>query len=239
MAKTVQQTYYVIFMPTADDPDRVRQVSRLLQEDEAKVSQLLQSPTPQVLARYAKKPNAEGFQSQLHALGYQSVVLSDNDVKGMLFIWAKTANKGQGGMAVVDFSDQPLFTPFDDIAEVVAGVVARADGSESLIIDIIRKSTPVTPRLDTDLFNFEEMLGQEGADAYTLLEELKKATSLDLDLSFNELAEYFVPAVKKGLATHPGMFAPPGDKLAAPYDGKALKLFNIYSLFARLKSVKT
>jgi len=234
MSKKPQQTYYVILCPPdPDTPDRARQIARIMQRDEEQVRQTLQSPTYQVLARYAKKPNAEGFQSQLYALGYNSLVVSDNDIKSHLFMWAMTANKGQGGMAVVDYSEQPLFTPFDDILIVVAGVVKRADESETLMIDLVRKSTPITPRLDTDLFDFEEMLGKEGADAYALLEELKSGTSLELDLSFNEIQEALVPAVAKGLASHPGMFAPPLDKIGTQYDSTSLKLFNVYSFFTR------
>ncbi|MDK2973003.1 MAG: hypothetical protein PWP23_2758 [Candidatus Sumerlaeota bacterium] len=235
MSQEPRVTYYVIMPATKEsDVSGLRPVSRLLQEEEADAKKRFENPTFQVLRRYAKKGNAESFATQLTALGIDAFVVSDTQIAGHLFLWAETANQGAGGMAFRDFSGQPLYCPFEDILAVCVGPARRVDGSETLLVDLHRRSTPITPRIDTAFFDFAAITGEAGADAYGFLEKLRqKIGTIEIDLQFNDVAQHLVPALRKGLATLPGEFGPPEDKMPSPYDGKSVKLFGVYSFLAR------
>lgn len=239
MATPPQQTYYIVLLPASgEEPSNLRPLSRLLEESESAVAQRLRCPAYQVLRRYAKKGNAESFHGQLHALGVESLVLSDTQVAGHLFLWASTANQGQGGMAFKDFGGQPLYCPFDDIIAVCVAKVLRRDDTTTMLIDLHRRSTPITPRLDAALFDFEQVMTRSGADADLFLEELQDRLPLiEFDAGFADAAEALEPAVTRGLAKLPGEFAPPHDRLAAPYDSLCLKLFDVYSFLQRERRI--
>lgn len=241
MTQAPQVTFYVVIPPTPEDAvSAIRPLARLLQEEEPEARKRLGYPTFQVLRRYAKRANAEGFASQLSALGVDGFVISDTQIGGHLFLWAETANQGAGGIAFRDFSGQPLYCPFEDILSVCVGAVRREDGTETLLIDLHRRSTPITPRLDIAYFDFPALTGAAGADAYGFLELLKgKAGSIEIDLGFQDAAQHLVPALRKGLATLPGEFPPSQDKLPVDYDVKSLKLFGVYSYLTREHAVHT
>lgn len=230
-----QQTYYAVLPRQPQElVSRARPISRLLQKEEEAVAQLLQSPTYQVVLRFAKRANAEGFRNQFRALGGECFIVSDHDLASALFLYAATANQGMGGLAFVDFTEQPFFCPFGDIVAVCAGPVMRRDGTETLLIDLHRRSTPITPRLDTALFDFGALTGKAGDDAYAWLDTLRdKLEGVDFDLDFAEVGEQIAPAVERGLARFPGEVQPPAGKLASPYEKLSVRMFSVYSYFSR------
>lgn len=234
-----QQTYYVVLPRQSEEVlSRARPISRLLRKEEHETARLLRHPTFQVVLRFAKRPNAEGFRNQFHALGGESFIVSDHDIASALFLYAATANQGQGGLAFVDFTDQPLFCPFGDILAVCAGPVLRRDGTETLLIDLHRRSTPITPRLDTAHFDFGALTGTPGDDAYAWLDSLRdKLQDVDFDLDFAEVVEAIAPAVQRGLARFPGEVQPPPEKLQSPYEKASVRMFSVYSFFSRLRRV--
>src|SRR5690606_11006961 len=131
MSSQPHLTYYEVTPPMNGAEGPLRPLTRLLGEDEPTVSERLKCPTYQVLRRYAQKGNAESFQSQLHARGLESIVISDTHISGHLFVWAASANQGQGGMAINDFDQKPLYCPFDDLITVCIGTVKKKDGGQT------------------------------------------------------------------------------------------------------------
>lgn len=231
---TPQQTYYVVLpAPGADALGLARPISRLVQKEEAEVRESLQCPTYQVFRRYAKRDNADGFRNQLKALGVESFIVSDTAVSGHLFLWGAKANRGAGGLAFQDFGGQPLYCPFDDVLAVCIGSVERDDGSATTLIDLHRRSTPITPRIDSSLFDFAATLGQPGVTPGKFAESIRTATKAEVDGGFEAARKHLAPVVERGLATFPGRFAPPADKHATLYDPKAIRLFDVYSFLAR------
>lgn len=235
MTETPRNTYYIIMPATrAEDVSAMRPIARLLQEDEEATRKRFGSPTFQVLKRFAKRANAEGLCSQLNALGIRAYCVSDTQIGGHLFLWAKTANQGAGGMAFRDFGDQPLYCPFDDILSICVGPVQREDNSETLIVDLHRRSTPITPRIDTAFFDFAAVTGQQAADVFGFLEILRgKVGQIQIDLQYNDVREHLTPALRNGLATLPGEFGPPDEAMPASYQTRSLKLFGVYSFLMR------
>ena len=235
MPQRPQQTYYVVL--PAQDAEKIgslRPISRLMDTDEDGARRVLEIPTFKVVRRFAKRGNAEGFRNQLHALGVEGMVVSDTQIAGFLFLWAKTANKGEGGMAVVDFGGQPLFCPFDDLICVCVGPVLRKDGQQTLLMDLHRKSAPITPRIDTALFDFPTMLKKQDADAYTLVEAIKeRAPDIFVDLDYVDVGNYMELMLSRGFATFPGQFGPPEGATSSPYEEKSLRMFDCYSFLTR------
>lgn len=233
MSSTPQQTFYIVLPPPSPDAaGYARQVSRLMQKDEAEIKAKLQHPSWQVLRRYARRDNAEGFRNQLKAFGIDNLVLSDTQLAGALFMWMARANKGAGGLAFRDFSDQPLFCPFDDIVALCTGTVRRMDGTTTTLIDVHRKSTPITPRIDAALFDFASATGGKN-DHKAFIASLYDPSRTEIDSDFDGAAPNMMEVVERGLATFPGELPPPAKALKADYDPKQLRLFDCYSLFSR------
>ncbi len=235
-----QQTFYVVLPAQPPEAaDRARQISRLVKKEEDEIRKRLKVPTYQLFRRYARRDNAEGFRNQLHALGVDSFVISDTQVSGHLFLWGKQANRGSGGMAFQDFGDQPLYCPFDDILLVCSGTVKLEDGSTTRLIDLHRKSTPITPRIDARLFDFSVMLAKKGADVDAFYDVLRQEIPIDFDAEFDQVRSHLNPVVEKGLASFPGEFSPPANSLKLWYDHYDLRLFDVYSFLLREHTIST
>jgi len=233
MTSTPQQTFYIVLPSQSPDASAyARQVSRLMQKEEAEVRAKLQHPTWQVLRRYARRDNAEGFRNQLKAFGIDNLVLSDTQIAGALFLWTARANKGAGGLAFRDFGDQPLYCPFDDIVALCTGTIRRVDGSTTTLIDLHRKSTPITPRIDAALFDFAGAIGGRN-DHKAFVAALYDPARTELDSGFDAAAPNMAEVVERGLATFPGELPPPPSHLKTDYDPRSLRLFDCYSLFSR------
>lgn len=222
-------TYYVVlFQQPPDTGAAIRPIARLLQEEEDAVRAKLLTRTAQVLARFAKKPNAEGLRSQLHAFGIETYIVSDQDIRGHLIVSAATASKGAGGIAFRDFDSKPLYTPFEDIIGVARMDVRRKDGSTATLIDLHRRSTSITPRLDATLFDFPSLLGVPGAGIADFLRELESRASLTVDNTFTAHRDD-VLAMVQDFGSRPAEFAPAPEKLPAPYASADLLGASIWS----------
>jgi hypothetical protein len=233
MSPIVQQTYYIVLPPPREPfAGPLRPLARLLDEPEDAVKARLAQPVCQFLKRFAKKPNAEGLAGQLHALGLETFLLSDGDVQGHLFLWAESANQGAGGFAMVDFGGQPLYCPFTDVMAVTTGMCVKADGTLTQLIDIHRRSTPITPRIDASLFDFSKTLNRTDANARMFLEHLNIVTDLVFDSRFDGVYN-LVEKQARALASRPSLYEPPADRLAVAYEPEALATFNVYSLLER------
>ncbi len=233
-----QQTFYIVLPPQPEEaPSYARQISRLMQKDEAAIREQLASPTYQLLLRYARRDNAEGFCNQLNAFGVRAFFVSDTSLSGSLFIWMRQANKGAGGLALQDFSGQPLYSPFEDIVGVFSGTVRRTDGSTTTLIDLHRKSTPITPRIDASLFDFASVTGGDNtADAF--IQAIYDPSNVSLNQEFDVHGEAFGKAARKALATFPGQFAPSAKELPTEYDPDVLRAFDCFSYIAREDRVR-
>lgn len=238
MSSGPMQTYYVIMPPQPPDTgSAIRPLTRLLHEDEEKVRARLLCKTYQVLQRFAKKPNAEGLVGQLNALGVQSFAVSDQGIRGALFVWCRSANKGAGGFALKDFNDQPFYCPFNDIANVS---ILRAEGEHGYhtkFIDLHRRSTPIIPRLDTAMFDFAKLVNRDGAGIEDFLDELEQNAELKVDREHPKNSES-VLTLAKDFASAPSMFAPDPDLLQVPYVTEPLRAANLYSFLARVHRVE-
>ena len=222
-------TYYVVlFQQPPDTGAAIRPIARLLQEEEESVRHKLLTHTAQVLARFAKKPNAEGLRSQLRAFGIDTIIVSDQDIRGHLIVSAAAGSKGAGGIAFRDFDSKPLYTPFDDIAGVVRLDVLRKDGSAATLIDLHRKSTSITPRLDASLFDFAAMLSQPGAGIEDFLRELESRAKVKTNVEFGKHRDEAI-ALAKDFGSRPAEFSPPEDKLPSAYASEDLLAASIWS----------
>lgn len=231
-------TYYVVlFQQPPDTGAAIRPIARLLQEEEEAVRHKLLTHTAQVLARFAKKPNAEGLRSQLHAFGIETIIVSDQDIRGHLIVSAATASKGAGGIAFRDFDNKPLYTPFDDIAGVVRMEVRRKDGSTATLIDLHRKSTSITPRLDASLFDFATMLGQPSARTEDFLRELESRARVSVNDTYGRNRDEMV-TIAADFGSRPAEFAPPDDKLPSAYSSTDLLAASLWSflLYTRTRA---
>ncbi len=227
--QTPQVTYYVILPPQRPDVGgSLRPLSRLLQTDEETVRQKLLTPTFEVLSRFAKKPNAEGLQGQLKAFGLTTLLVSDQELRSHLILSAATANKGAGGIAFRDFNDKPLYCPFEDLAGAALLEVACEDGKRALLIDLHRRSTTITPRLDVSLFDFAAMLGKPGSGYDEFLAELEGRSSITVDRRFATHKDHMA-TVMRGFGTLPSEFPPPPGMILSPYDRNEVRAANIYS----------
>ncbi|MEQ8821370.1 MAG: hypothetical protein RLY93_14100 [Sumerlaeia bacterium] len=232
-ARTPQQTYYIVLPPQAEEfTGPMRPLSRLIEKDEAELAAILASRTYHVIRRFAKKPNAEGLHSQLHALGVESFIVSDTELNGALIIWAESANYGAGGMAVKDFGGQPLYCPFEDLICVTVGTVGREDGTTTQLLDFHRRSTPITPRIDVALFDFASFLSTDEATADDLCEELEAVSGATIDRTFDALPEDTAHCAQ-AVATYPSNYPPPDERLPAPYDHKDARAFDVYGFIKR------
>ncbi|MBI5154682.1 hypothetical protein HZA57_05540, partial [Candidatus Poribacteria bacterium] len=110
------------------------------------------------------------------------------------------------------------------------------DGSKTRLIDLHRKSTPITPRVDASLFNFEKTLNRQGATMEKFLEEISVVASVEFDPAFDSM-ESHMEAVVRGLASMPGEYPPPLQRLKAAYSRESVKRFNAYSFLARARKV--
>lgn len=222
-------TYYVIlFQPPPDCGSSIRPIARLLKDEEENVRKKLLTKTFEVLARFAKKANAEGMQNQLHALGVETIIVSDQDLRGHLFVGASSASKGAGGIAFRDFDDKPLYTPFEDIAGVTMLEVQCQDGSIATILDLYRKSTSITPRIDAAHFDFPSLLDQPGAGIEEFLTELESHTKVETDRTYG-LHEQEILDASVDFGSKPALFAPPDSALKSPYEKDAIKAASIWS----------
>ncbi|MCB2156667.1 hypothetical protein KQI84_17460 [bacterium] len=238
MTRQVQQTFYVVLPHQPPDVGgSVRPISRLVKEEEEQIRQRLLIPTFQIFRRYANRSNAEGFRNQLHALGVETFIVSDTELKGHLFLWAKRADQGAGGLAIRDFSDQPLYCPFEDLRAITIGTVQREDGSKVQVIDLQRKSTPITPRIDTSLFDFGAMMNRQDAGVEQFLEVIETAADIKVDRDFDAIADH-MPQVREALASHPGEFPPAADAIEVAYDRPYMKSYNLYSFLYRARLIK-
>lgn len=234
---TPTQTFYLVL--PAQPPDvgaSIRPISRLLQEEEPTVRTWLNTPTFRVLRRFAKKSNADGLLQQLKALGIRTFVVSDSQMRGHLFLWCMTANRGQGGMAFRDFSDQPIFVPFPDIAQVTILNVTHDDGAVATWIDLNRRSTPITPRLDASMFDFGKLLNRVDARIEDFLVDLGTVTDTAVDRGFQK-HRADAAQLSKDFASTPSEFAPDRSKLHAPYRRDEARLANIYSFLSRANRI--
>jgi len=234
MAHKPAQTFYAVLPPQEGAADYARQISRLMQKDQESVEPLLRQPVWTLLRRYAQRGNAESFRDQLHAFGVRVFLVSDTAISGHLFIWMKSANKGAGGLAFADFDDQPSYCPFEDIAAICTGHVRREDGSQALFIDLLRKSTPITPRLDASLFDFSAIMKVREATAEAFIESIFDPASVHHDDNFDEQKDHLESLVTKGFASLPGNLEPPENAMKhSGYDKDDLRLFNIHSFLLR------
>lgn len=224
-----QVTYYIILPPQRPDiGDSLRPVARLLQMDEKIIRQKLLTSTFEVLQRYAKKGNAEGLQGQLRAFGISSLLVSDQDIRGHLFLSAAAANRGAGGIAFRDFNDKPLYCPFEDVGGVALLPVKCDDGKTATLIDIHRRSTNITPRLDAALFSFETLIAKPGATVEDFLIELEACTGVKVDRRLGEQREH-LETVARDFASVPSEFCPPPGMLLSPYEKRDARTANLYS----------
>lgn len=226
---TPQVTYYVVI--SRQPPDiggSIRPIARLLKEDESLVREKLMTQTYEVLSRFAKRANADGMRGQLHALGVESAILSDQDIRGYLYIFAAAASKGEGGMALRDFAEKPLYCPFDDITNVLSMEVYCEDGSRTTLIDLHRKSSPIVPRLDVSLFDFPSILGKEDAKLEDFLAMLEERAEVKVDKRFAMHRPQLV-SMTRDFGSLPGMFEPPTAALVSPYTKDDIRAANMYS----------
>ncbi|MDX2177179.1 MAG: hypothetical protein SF028_12000 [Candidatus Sumerlaeia bacterium] len=232
-APAPQQTYYLILPPQPPELELpARPVARLLQEEEANVPGLFKSPGYTVLRRFAKVANAEGLKQQLEAFGARAFVVSDGALRGHLFIWVKDARHGGGGMALTDFAGQPIFCPWNDIAALVLMEVERVDGTLTRWVDLVRKSSPVTPRLDTAMFDFPAMMNRSDATLRHFLDTLEESSACAVDMGFGR-SQKAMAQVVADLATAPSEVAPPSAALPQGYARAAHRAANAYSFLRR------
>jgi len=229
-------TYYVVLKKQRPDVgSAVRPISRLLQEDEEVVRAKLLTPCFEVLRRFAKRSNADGLKGQLNSLGVETFIVSDQEIRGHLIIYAATASSGGGGMALRDFGDKPLYCPHDDIAEIAVLNVDTEDGKQTTLIDLVRKSTTITPRLDSSLFDFPQMLSSPGAGVEQFLKHLEAKTSLPVNRLFATHRDNLV-ALSRDFATSPSQVEPPPAMQVSPYDQRQLRAANLYSFLLNNKA---
>jgi hypothetical protein len=232
-----QVTYYVVLPPQPPDLGAsIRPISKLLREDEETTRQKLLTQTFEVVQRFAKRANAEGLRGQLAAFGVESFVVSDQEIRGHLFIFAATASKGGGGMALRDFADKPLFCPFNDITNIVLLPVMCDDGKEATLIDLHRKSTNITPRLDVALFDFPQMMADEKAGYEEFLHELEAKSGATVDRGFGQHGDKLTE-VARDFGSIPGMFEPPPAMLVSTYNKDAIRAANFYSFLTLQRQV--
>lgn len=229
-------TYYLILLP--QDPDAIgpiRPLSKLLQLDEEKVEELMRTDTYEVVARFARKPNAEGMKNQLFALGIETVLVSDQDIRGHLFVSAASASKGAGGIAFRDFDDKPLYTPFEDIAGIGLLDIPRKDNTQATVLDLYRKSTNITPRIDVALFDFPSMFSNDSATFENLVREIEDRCLITTDRTFGEKSAKLIE-LAKNFGSRPVVFEPPADRLSSPYDTRSLIGSSLWSYVLYLKT---
>jgi len=133
-------------------------------------------------------------------------------------------------MAFKDFGGQPLYCPFDDVLMISIGEIQREDGQRTLLVDFIRRSTPITPRIDSGLFDFGRTLDRPGANVEDLFSEIQMLIDVPFDRRFQDVIEH-LESVYKGFASHPSEYPP--KKLPSPYVKFPLRNFNLYSLLMR------
>lgn len=227
MSHRPQITYYVIIgKQPADVGSAVRPISRLVDEEEEQIRQKLLTPSFEVLRRFAKKANAEGLRNQLHALGVESLLISDQEIRSHLILFAASASKGSGGLAFRDFADQPLYCPWEDITSVLVLDLETESGGSATFIDLIRQSTRITPRLDTALFDFATL--SEGGDQAEFLTMVAEKSGASIDRQFGQHALH-MKNLAKDFGTLPGMFEPPEEVLPSKYSKEFLRAANVYS----------
>jgi len=232
MTHAPRETFYVALPPQPPEPQAApRPVARLLGEEDDAALRRLTRPAFQLLRRFARRDNAEGLRNQLHALGVEAFIVSDAEARRRLFLWTADASVGAGGVAVRDFSGQPLFTPYENLASVALGVADLVDGSQTTLVDIHLRTGDVTPRIDTRVFDFTRTMKHEDADLEDLLEELDAAAGVVIDRRY-DAARPLAAELPQGLATLPGRFPPPAEKLEAPYDEASLRMFDAWSFLA-------
>lgn len=226
-------TYYVVLPKQSPGVgSALRPVSRLLQEEEDVVRGRLLVQTFVVLRRFAKKANAEGMLNQLNALGLEAFLVSDNALRSHLILYAATASKGTGGMAFRDFADKPLFCPFPDVVRVLRMDLPTESGGSTVVIDLLRRNSNVTPRIDTALFDIPQMLGLERAGPDELLAAIGEATGVAVDDSFNHhRAE--AEALAQDFGALPAEFSPPEAMLVEPYIPAVARAANLFSFLAQ------
>ena len=223
-------TYYVVFLPQApDSKPSMHPLKRLLQMEQEQLDILFQKETYEVIGRFAQKANAQGLQSQLTALGVRSILLSDQDIRGHMILSVGTANMGEGGLAFKDFEEKPIFCPFADIVGILMMVVRCNDGSETVLVDIHRRSTNITLRLDRNLFDFPKMLNKEGAGLDEFLSRLVEKTGAELDGIF-ELHREILAKTARDFGSRPIDLPPPPGRISAPYTRDDQVAADLYSL---------
>jgi hypothetical protein len=229
-----QITYYVVIppLPGLDSPP-LRPISKLVQIEEDMVAKKLRTGTFEVMGRFARAANAEGLVNQLKALGVDSFVVSDQDIRGHLIISVAGANRGGGGMALMDFNAKPLFCPYDDLAGICVLEIYCEGGGQSTLIDLHRKSANITPRMDVSLFDFPKMLGSPGATYEDFLLDLVNRTDLRLDRHFATNYQDVIQATAN-FGSRPTVFTPPAEKLASPYDKHSHDAASLYSFVRQL-----
>lgn len=233
-ANAPKVTYYVVLPKQPPDVGgSVRPISRLIKEEEETVRAKLLMSTFQVLRRFAKKANAEGLRSQLQSLGVTSFVVSDQEIRSHLFLYAAAASRGGGGMALRDFADKPLFCPFLEIRGITVMQVRTEDGKRATLVDLHRPGTNITARLDAALFDFSQMLDKKDANVEDFLKELSQKCSVEVDRRFNANEEQLLESTRS-FAASPSQFEPPPAMIVSPYDRHSIRAANVYSfLFGR------
>lgn len=238
-ANQPQMTYYLVLGKQPPDVGgAMRPLAKLLQVTEDEVRQKLLTATFEVAARFARKANAEGMRGQLHALGIESFIVSDQDIRGHLILYAANASRGAGGVAFRDFSDKPLFCPFDDVGNIIVLEVPTQSGGTATLIDLHRRSTNITPRLDTALFDFSQVMQREGATHEDFLKEIGERTGAPIDRRYTQHREHLA-AIAKDFASFPSQFEPPPAMLVAPYTRADLRGANIYSFLMHNRQATT
>lgn len=228
-ASSPRITYYVVLLPQeTETPPSLRPLTRLLEMEEERIRGLLETETYEVIARFAKRANGQGLQSQLTALGVRSLLISDQDIRGHLILSVATANMGAGGLAFRDFDDKPIFCPFDDVVGVLMMAANYEGGEETTLVDIHRRSTNITLRLDRTLFDFAQVMNVPGAGLEEFLTHLVEKTEASLDAIFEANRDQLTRAARD-FASRPIDLAPPPDKVPAPCLRDHLVAANLYS----------
>lgn len=228
-ASTPRITYYVVLLPQDVDASvSLRPLSRLLEADEERLHEVLETETYEVVARFAKKANGQGLQSQLTALGVRSLLISDQDIRGHVILSVATASMGAGGLAFRDFEDKPLFCPFEDVVGVLMMDVVYEDGVPTTLVDIHRRSTNITLRLDRSLFDFAQVMNSPGAGLEEFLGHLVEKTGATLDAVFQSNVEHLTKAARD-FGSRPIDLAPPPEKVHGTCLRDHLVAANLYS----------
>ncbi len=232
MAKQApQNTYYVIVsQQSAEAKSSLVPISRLIDKEEDICKRYLETQSYAVIRRFAKKANAEGFVGQLHALGVESRMVSDNDLKGHLILYAATANRGQGGLSFRDYSDEAFYCPFEVISGCAVLELGTDGGDSGILIDLYRPNTNITVRLDSSVIDFSQITGVDGDDYTQFLELLEQNTPVSVDKEFGKNKGEMLQCVQD-IVTLPSEFTPPPAMSVTTYDKKQLRAANLYSFF--------